>query len=259
MAEAGLILAVFGAFNNAIQCFNYVHLAKTFNRDAQTTQLKLDVAKLRLSRWGRSVGLDEVDETRPSLPPGISPSADEFERAKQLLEHIYGLFEDADKQSQRLMSKSDSATISSGTPSTELDHPTASLHDKLSKLSLQNFKPRRALARAKWAIHSEKHVRRLIEDITDGVKDLVELFPAGQTVQKQLVEEEGRELASDENVALLQPLLSELDPELDAAIKASPAPMSQTYTTNFTNSTNYGGLQQGHNSGHQTNTFGYKP
>ncbi|KAL9624203.1 MAG: hypothetical protein Q9160_001450 [Pyrenula sp. 1 TL-2023] len=259
MAEAGLVLATFGAFNNAIQCFNYVHLAKTFDRDTQTTQLKLDVAKLRLSRWGRSVGLDEVNETRPSLPPGLSSSANELERAKKLLEHIYRLFEDAETQSRKLLANDDRVMTGSGTPSTELVQPTASLHDKLNKLSLRNFKPKHAWARAKWALHSEQHVRKLIVDVTEAVKDLVELFPAGQTVQEQLIEEEGRELASDENVARLQPLLAEQDPELNAAVKTSRELVSQVYNTDFTNSTNYGGLQQGHNSGHQTNTFGYRP
>lgn len=133
---------------------------------------------------------------------------------------------------------------------------TASLHDKLSKLSLRNFKPKRAVIRTKWAIHSEKHTRRLIEDISDRVKDLVELFPAAQSAQRQLVEEEGRELTSDENVPLLEPCVAEQDPALDAAIKSHRAPTSQIFNASFARSTNHGGLQQGQAFGNQTNNFG---
>jgi hypothetical protein len=66
MAEAaGLVFAVLGAFNDAVQCFEYIQLARNFDRDFQTATLKLAISKLRLSRWGQSVGLDQVTEGAP--------------------------------------------------------------------------------------------------------------------------------------------------------------------------------------------------
>jgi hypothetical protein len=51
MAEAvGLAFAILGAFNGAIQCFEYVQVARNFDQNFQTATLKLDIPKLRLSR-----------------------------------------------------------------------------------------------------------------------------------------------------------------------------------------------------------------
>ena len=63
MAEAaGLVVGVValaGLFNNTVECFEFVQLGRTFEKDFQTSQLKLDSARLRLSRWGKSLDLDE--------------------------------------------------------------------------------------------------------------------------------------------------------------------------------------------------------
>ena len=63
MAEAaGLVVGVValaGLFNNTVECFEFVQLARTFGKNFQTSQLKLDNARLRLSRWGESLHLDE--------------------------------------------------------------------------------------------------------------------------------------------------------------------------------------------------------
>lgn len=181
MAEAGLTIAIFGAFNTALQYFEYAYLAKNFDRDSETAQLKLDIAKLQLSRWGRSVGLDSVDETRPSLPPAISALPDECRTAEQLLMHINDLFKEVENKSAKLSPQQQST--SAYDPAADLDPSTASLHDRLNKLSLRNLKTKSILRRTKWTLYSEKHVRRLVEDITDEVNGLVKLFPATEPGQ----------------------------------------------------------------------------
>ena len=63
MAEtAGLVVGVValaGLFNTTVECFEFVQLGRNFGKDFQTSQLKLDNARLRLSRWGKSLGLVE--------------------------------------------------------------------------------------------------------------------------------------------------------------------------------------------------------
>ena len=68
MADAaGLVVGVValaGLFNTTVECFEFVRLGRTFGKSFQTSQLKLDNARLRLSRWGKSLSLDEdVRET----------------------------------------------------------------------------------------------------------------------------------------------------------------------------------------------------
>ena len=46
------VLALAGLFNNAVECFEFIQLGRNFGGDFQTSLLKLDDVRLRLSRWG---------------------------------------------------------------------------------------------------------------------------------------------------------------------------------------------------------------
>jgi hypothetical protein len=50
-------LGLAGLFNNAIDWFQYIYIAKQCGPRLQTHLLKLDNAELRLTRWGDAVGL----------------------------------------------------------------------------------------------------------------------------------------------------------------------------------------------------------
>ena len=258
MAEAaglaGLVLAVFGAFNNAIQCFDYVYLARSFDQDSRSATLKLDIIKLRLSRWGRSVGFDPMED-KPQTLGSFLASNEELEKAKELLTHIEELFHYAEQQSATLK-KNRKVTVPDDA-SDELDSATQSLRKRLEKLISKNFKPRKLIKRTKWALYSEKHVRRLVDDIKDSVDGLLALFPVAQQSQKRLFEEEGQDLALDENVGILEPLIAEQDPDLHAVIEKSGSAARQMFNISFERSTN-NGLQQGHFAGTQTNNFGFR-
>jgi hypothetical protein len=58
MAEAGLVIGAVsfaGLFTNCVDCFEYVQLGRSFGRDYQRALLRLDIVKLRLSRWTDAV------------------------------------------------------------------------------------------------------------------------------------------------------------------------------------------------------------
>lgn len=252
MAEgAGLALAVLGAFNNTIQCFDYVYLARKFDRDAQSAVLKLDIARLRLSRWGRSIGLNRVDDQTSTLP-GISAPPEDHEKAQELLMHIRKLFDEAANKSSQL--KIDDKVTAAEDAERDLDSTTSSLSIRLGRLATRNFKLRNLLQRTKWALYSEKHVRRLIEDIKDATDGLHELFPAAQQAQKKLCEEEAEDLAREKNVGILEPLTAEQDPDLNTAVKMSSRRIASQIFNSFEHSTNIG-MQLGSFEGTQTNYF----
>ncbi len=253
MAEAtGLVLAVLGAFNNAVQCYEYIQIARDFDQNFQTAILKLDIAKLRLSRWGHSIGLDCAELGVQTLPDVVGSQSD-HEQAKALLEQIVQLFEEAERNSiKSKLPEKDSRTYNT---TSDLDQATTSLHKKLERLSIKRFKPGNILKKTKWALYKEKNLNRLIQDTTELVDALVELFSAAHRSQKQLCEEEGSVLALDENASLLIPLVAEIDQELNAAIKFKSSDSGQIFNITFAGSENHG-LQQGYFSGHQTNHFG---
>ena len=60
MEPAGLairVLAIASLFNNAVDYFEYVQIGRNFGQGYQIGLLELDGVRLRLSRWGQSVGL----------------------------------------------------------------------------------------------------------------------------------------------------------------------------------------------------------
>lgn len=77
MAEAaGLtsgVVALAGLFDNTVECFEFVQLGRNFGKNFQTSQLKLDNARLRLSRWGKSWGLSDNIQDTQSLDNRIGP------------------------------------------------------------------------------------------------------------------------------------------------------------------------------------------
>lgn len=61
------VLAIVGPFNNAVDCFEYIQIGRNFGQGFQIGLLKLDGARLRLSRWNQSVGLSGKLEDKQSL------------------------------------------------------------------------------------------------------------------------------------------------------------------------------------------------
>jgi hypothetical protein len=87
-------LSVAALFNNAVDCFEYIQLGRNFGTDYQTCQLRLDIARLRLSRWGTAVDIGNSPDFAV-----VDPSTDEARTAKRTLEQLLKLFRNAYTQS----------------------------------------------------------------------------------------------------------------------------------------------------------------
>lgn len=281
MEPTGLALGVLsltGLFNNALDCFEYVLIGRNFGKSFQTSLLKLDVARLRLSRWGQAVGLGPSLDGVQSLQQTQIPllSVNEINQAEQILGQILDLFADAEGISQRFKKRRNahySGDLVVHDATTDLQPVQASLHQKMRELALRRQGQTGLRQKAKWALCEEKHFSWLIEDVTGLVNDLVDLFPAAEATQRQLCDVEVSEIvdndrdrdggsqdaASDARTSL--PLLKEAaadqDRYLDAAISkamarigpsASSGSASYCYTATFSGGNN-SGFQLGHNSG----------
>ena len=137
MEPVGLAVGVFalaGLFNNAVDWFEYIQIGKNFERDYHTKILQLDVAQMRLSRWGKAVGLGpdlDLNHVGPSKQLTI-PKA-ETEKAQEILEQIIELFVATAKTS----GKSKAATSILDSEPVEGNTSMESLHAKLKQLSIQ--------------------------------------------------------------------------------------------------------------------------
>ncbi|KAI4683164.1 uncharacterized protein J4E84_007067 [Alternaria hordeiaustralica] len=72
--------------------------------------------------------------------------------------------------------------------------------------------------KVQWALYEEKHFKRLIEDITDLVSDLVQLFPAACEEQRRLCRTEVSEISSRDCLRALKEIAALQDKELNRAV-----------------------------------------
>jgi hypothetical protein len=84
------------AFTACIDCFEYIQFGHNFGRDFQTDQLALSCARLRLTRWGKSV--DIYNDSRLGKPDA---TASEIQVAKDTLLQILVLFADTEGISKK--------------------------------------------------------------------------------------------------------------------------------------------------------------
>lgn len=253
MAEAaGLVVGVValaGLFNNTVECFEFVQLGRTFGKDFQTSQLKLDNARLRLSRWGKSLLLDE-DVCNTTSLQGRFGSESTVKHAEGLLGKITELFADAEGVSNKYKNQTapqDNSLVVYN-PQKDLDPPIATLHEKMRQLAIKRQNRSGVRQKAKWALYQEKHFRRLIEDVTELVDSLVELFPATQQVQRDLCDTEVSAIGENEGISLLKEIAAVQDKFLEQAITKKTDGADESHHIVFSGNGNTG-LQLGHNSG----------
>ncbi|KAF9730016.1 hypothetical protein PMIN06_012947 [Paraphaeosphaeria minitans] len=253
MAEAaGLVagvVALAGLFNNTVECFEFVQLGRSFGKSFQTSQLKLDNARLRLSRWGKSLGLDDDVRDTVSLQ-GHFGSVANVKHAAALLGQIEELFAEAEGVSNKYRSRKEPQGVSLVVydPQTDLDPAMAKLHEKLRQLAIERQNRAGLRQKAKWALYQEKQFRRLIEDITELVNDLDGLFPATQQSQRDLCDIEVSAIGEGESISALREIAASQDKLLEQAITKAAESVGQSHHIVFSGSGNTG-VQVGHNSG----------
>ena len=251
------IVALAGLFSNAIQCFELVQLGRSLEKSFQTSQLKLDNARLRLSRWGSSLGLSDNLQGAPSLEEGFGSQT--VEQAKALLGQILELFAEAERISNKYRTRTvaSDGRLATYNSQTDLDPAIAAIHQKMRQLSIERQNRSGLRQKAKWALYEEKHLRRLIEDLTVLINGLVELFPVSQETQRRLCETEISAMGTNEGIPILRGIAAEQDKFLEDAISKISYSQGSYHNIVFSGSNNTG-FQLGHNSGSITSGFTFE-
>ncbi|UZP36959.1 hypothetical protein NXS19_004775 [Fusarium pseudograminearum] len=200
MAEVfGVITGAIGIaalFNNCIDCFDYIQIARHFGDDFSTYQLRLDVAKCRLSRWGTAVNVN--NDPRFLREVSTDPS---LALAQDLLEQIVAKFKSVQKSS--------------------LLYKTASRDQEMEICSEEDLSNRVGLTKkAYWAIYDKNKMGRLIDEIFDFINDLEKIFPATPKVTTRLVEMEIEEVNDQQGLKMIQDVAQDSDPILANTTKS---------------------------------------
>ncbi|KAA8642623.1 hypothetical protein EYZ11_009034 [Aspergillus tanneri] len=233
-------------FNDAVESFGCIQLGANFGSSFQTSLLKLDVTRLRLTRWGQSIGLANIDDVKSLQMTKLS--AEDREHVRDLLDQILELFVDAEASSKRFKKRTGSSATPALDPAKELDTVSGSLHQKMQDLAKKR-QGESKLEQSEWTLYEEKNFTRLIEDISELVDGLIDLFPGIQEEQRKLCEEEVAEMNTSEKVL---PLLKEIATGQDKLLSDTVVKVIQS-TTTYTNSVVFSGpnsgFQVGNNSG----------
>ncbi|KAH0541568.1 hypothetical protein FGG08_003980 [Glutinoglossum americanum] len=216
----GVTFAVAGLasiFTACVDCFGYVQLGRKFGKDYQRCLLKLDIARLRLSRWGESVKIYENTDgswQRHEIP---LKSKRDAEAVRGILGEIMALFADAEVVSNRYKSKAKSTDLALHDSTIDLEPDLLSLHNKMRDLAINRQKRTGFAKKAAWALYDQKQFSRLIEDVSQLVSNLVELFPATER-QQQLCLSETKEMGGEADLQVLKDAANGVDDLLQETV-----------------------------------------
>lgn len=232
MAEtAGLVIgavSLTAIFTACVDCFEYIQLGRNFGKDYQRSLLKLDITKLRLSRWA-----DAVNESHSQCQVPVGTPA-EAQKVEEILGEIMTCFADAQKISQRFKTKSkDSTELQVYDANMDLEPSLRMMHDKMRGLALRRQRRSSVRQKAAWALYEKKYFDRLISDVAELVEGLIKLFPATQQRQSELIVEEVQEIESQPAFTEIKSAAEDVDSLLVSSVQqALTAQGSHNFTGN---------------------------
>lgn len=180
-----------GIFTSCVDCFQYIQLGRRFGQDFGYCLAKLQAAELRLTRWGEPIGLLEGKvEIKGSWKEA------EIVNAYEWLGQILQAFEEARAISEKYAvdrkKRAKPADLEVLTEETELSDkkPLKKLLSSIRSITKERQKKLSLTRKITWALYGKDNFDVLIEDVTELITDLVELFPDTQPRMEELCKEE---------------------------------------------------------------------
>lgn len=238
--------------NSIVGYFGSIQMGQNYGKSFQDSILKLGVVRLRLTRWSQAVGLKDLENVQ-SLE-NVKISEEDLPIVKELLGRIMESFDDAERTSNRLKKRNPSS-VGVLDPTKDLDEAAQSLHQKMDSIikARQGAVQEEPEEQTELILYEEKNFTRLIEDISDSVTDLVNLFPAVQETQKRLCDEEVSEISKNENtLSLLKDAADGQDDMLSKTV-TKVIESTTTYNNSVVFQGTNSGFQIGNNSGKISN------
>ncbi|KAK8167969.1 prion-inhibition and propagation-domain-containing protein [Phyllosticta citrichinensis] len=204
-----------GLFNFAIDTFKNIQLARQFEKQFGSYQLKLDIIQVRLSRWGQVALVNEILTVEgKGEDVADSPSS----KAKSILSDIEDLLYSAQREAKHIEEKmkgSDQILDPNSIPR-DLQKIRSKLHQFLHKRKIEAAKAYNGL---KWAFYKKEQFEEFIKDISEHVAQLETLFPPEE--HKKLVAlstEECKDIGKA-NLKSLKDVVQDTDPWLQKAVQ----------------------------------------
>ena len=217
MAEPfGIVAGAIGiasAFTACVDCFEYVQFGRHFGRDFETSQLALNCARLRLTRWGESVNI--YDDPKLGRQDATTT---EIQLAKDSLLQILVLFADTESISKKYKLTAKAGEDLSAYSTCDMDPKIVVLDNKMKGLAIQRQKKGRFLKLASWALYYRSTLKDLLEQVVSLIDEIEKLFPAPQA-QNTLVQQEAAEIGDKHSLELIEDAATGVDSLLQKTVK----------------------------------------
>ncbi|KAK1242708.1 hypothetical protein MKX08_005520 [Trichoderma sp. CBMAI-0020] len=211
-------LSVAALFNNCVDTFEYIQLGRHFGQDYERCQLKLDVAKTRLGRWGEAVGVNR-DERFTSA----APTDEAVEAALGILGDIEYCFKSAREKSLRYAKRAGSQELAV-CDKTDMSPLFQRLHNRCAEIARRRQKSVGILKKSAWALYDGKSLDKTISQILSWVDELEKLFPNEMTATSpKAVEIEIEEVDDEPSLRALKDAACDIDPVLEEALERKVA------------------------------------
>jgi uncharacterized small protein (DUF1192 family) len=206
-------IGIASAFTACVDCFEYVQFGRHFGRDFQTSQLALNCARLRLTRWGESVNI--YDDPKLGRQDA---TVTEIQLAKDALLQIIVLFADTESISKKYKLTAKAGEDLSAYSTGDMDPKMAVLDNKMKGLAIRRQKKGRFLNLASWALYHRSTLKDLLEQIVSLIDEIENLFPTPQ-VQNTLVQQEVAEIGDKQSLELIEDVATGVDSLLQKTVK----------------------------------------
>lgn len=203
-------LSVAALFNNCVDCFEYIQMGRRFGQDYERCQLKVDIAKTRLSAWGEAVAINREARFATAAPGDLRT-----QRVQSILEEIGMLFQSIQKKSKtyELGAEKEDLVLCQGE---DMSRVYQQLHGRLARVVRQRQKQTSLVKKAKWALYDGKHFDKLVEEITDFVDNLEKICPV-EVARRRLAQLEIEEIDDEPSLEAISGAAEQVDPVLAKA------------------------------------------
>lgn len=205
---AASALSVAALFNNCVDCFEYIQLIPPFGPDADRRQLRLDIARNRLGRWGEAAAIN----TDPRFPTNARDSR----QVRAILEEIALLFHTTRESSKQYKIHTRPDAIARF-EAENMPPVFRKLHDQMRVIARQRQDRTGLLNKSAWTLYNSKNCDKLVEQIARFLDDLEKLFPV-ETTRRKLAELEIEEMNNETSLLLLKNAAAGVDSVLFEAI-----------------------------------------
>ncbi|KAF2669810.1 hypothetical protein BT63DRAFT_412611 [Microthyrium microscopicum] len=199
-------------FKTAVECFERVELGANFRDFFDASQLKLSLAQNRLCRWGKTLGIDKMDEA--SFKNDFANVS--LGSVNSTLERILSKFketQDLCDEYRKMISHDDGKPLHACIRDLEMSREALKLDIKMRMLAISPGQ-RRSL-RIRWVLYDGRLFTQLLANITIIVTDLENMFPHLEAKRADLCKNEAAQLIADTDGDKAITLLKEIAKQQD--------------------------------------------